>query len=264
MCKEDIDYVNGLGATESNEEFLGKIKRDPKKAKTAMRNTAKAANAGKKSTKVSVNVPATAASASGKEMAAMSSMLTPELQEGLKNGSKRMADATIYVVKPINAAKNVRMFEDSDDKLIGVSNISKAKLEKNEVMCLSAIQVLYGVSKLSTPSATLSQENVATIDWGELPAAVQSGEFTFRAGGNTMLDRISMQVFKNHKVDTVSATAVVGGVAYGQGEMGFYKLANPQLIKTQEALDMFVEWAAAAPANSFLKVILYGTKLMSR
>ena len=268
MYGEDIEFVNGLGATESDEEFLGKIRRNTKKARTAMRNTAKAAKAkaGRKSTKVSVNVPATAASASGKEMAAMASMLTPELQEGLKKGSIRMADATIYVVKPINAVKNVRMFEDSDDKLIGVCNISKAKLEKNEVMCLSAIQVLYGVSQLSTPAATLSQENVATIDWGEIPTAVQSGEFTFRAGGNTKLDRVSMQVFKNHKVDAVNDTTnhYASATSYGQGEMGFYKLANPQLIKTQEAIDMFVEWAANAPANSFLKVILYGTKLMSR
>ena len=109
MYTEDIDYVNGLGATESDEEFLGKIKRNTKKAKTAMRNTAKAAKAGKKSTKVSVNVPATASSASGKEMAAMASMLSPELQEGLKNGSKQMVDATIYAVKCVTGKDNVRI-----------------------------------------------------------------------------------------------------------------------------------------------------------
>ena len=260
MYTEDIDYVNGLGATESNEEFLGKIKRDPKKAKTAMRNTAKAAKTGKKSTQVSVNVPATAASASGKEMAAMTSMLSPELQEGLKSGNKQMVDATIYVTKFVGGKSNVRMFEDSDDKLIGVSNISKAKLEKNEVFCLSAIQVLFGTAAADT----LDQSNIAPIEWKEIPAALQNGEFTLRAGVQTLFDRMSNQIFKNHNVDTVSATAVVGGVAYGHGEIGFYKLANPKLLKTQEALDMFVEWAAAAPAHTFVKVVLYGTKIMSK
>ena len=145
MYTEDIDYVNGLGATESDEEFLGKIKRNTKKAKTAMRNTAKAAKAGKKSTKVSVNVPATAASASGKEMAAMTSMLSPELQEGLKSGSKQMVDATIYVTKFVGGKSNVRMFEDSDDKLIGVSNISKAKLEKLSQMDTLHLRTSHGI-----------------------------------------------------------------------------------------------------------------------
>lgn len=262
MYTEDIDYVNGLGATESDEEFLGKIKRNTKKAKTAMRNTAKAAKAGKKSTKVSVNVPATAASASGKEMAAMASMLSPELQEGLKNGSKQMVDATIYAVKCVTGKDNVRMFEDSDDKLIGVSNISKAKLEKNEVFCLSAIQFLYGTH---ASSDTPSRDIVKAIDWKEIPAALQNGEFTFRAGTKTLFDRMAMQVFKNHTTDNIQASSAnVGGVAYGQGELGFYKLANPKLIRTQEALDLFPEWSAATgDSHAFLKVVLYGSKIMS-
>lgn len=258
MYGEDIDYVNGLGMTESDDDFLGKIKKNTKKAKTAMRNTAKAAKANKK---VSINVPATASSGSGKEMAAMVSMLSKDIQEGLKNGTKKLADAAIYVVKAVKDAKNVKMFEDSDDKQIGISNISKAKLEKNEVLCLSAIQVLYGVGA----SATLTPENVATIDWGELPSEIQNGEFTFRSSSETLLDHLSMQIFKNHKVSEIQASdANVGGVAFGQGEVGFYKLANPQPIRTQEALDMFVEWGKTITANGFIKVVLYGTKIMSK
>ncbi len=257
---EEFDLIEGLGAMESDDDFLGRIKRNTKKVKNAMRKTAKAAMSGKKA-KVSVNVPATAASASGKEMAAMTSMLSPELQEGLKSGSKQMVDATIYVTKFVGGKSNVRMFEDSDDKLIGVSNISKAKLEKNEVFCLSAIQVLFGTAAADT----LDQSNIAPIEWKEIPAALQNGEFTLRAGVQTLFDRMSNQIFKNHNTDTIQgASAAVGGVAYGHGEIGFYKLANPKLLKTQEALDMFVEWAAAAPAHTFVKVVLYGTKIMSK
>lgn len=259
---EEFDLIEGLGAIESDDDFLGRIKRNTKKVKNAMRKTAKAAKKAGKAKSVKVNVPATAASASGKEMAAMVSMLTPELQEGLKNGSKQMVDATIYVTKFVGGKSNVRMFEDSDDKLIGVSNISKAKLEKNEVFCLSAIQVLFGAAA----GDTLDQSNIAPIVWKEIPAALQNGEFTLRAGVQTLFDRMSNQIFKNHNVDNVenATPAVVGGVAYGHGEIGFYKLANPKLLKTQEALDMFVEWAAAAPAHTFVKVVLYGTKIMSK
>lgn len=257
--REDIDLIEGLGAIENDEEFLGKIKRNAKRTKTAMRNTAKAAKRGGKTT---VNVPATAASASGKEMAAMTSMLSSELQDGLKSGSKQMVDATLYIVKSTNAKNNVRVFEDQDDKIIGVSNISKAKLEKNEVFCLSAIQVLY--AEHATADVP-SQENVAALEWGEIPAKMQNGEFTFRAGTQTLLDRMSMQVFKNHKTDNIQASSAnVGGVAYGQGELGFFKLANPKLIRTQEALDMFMEFAGNNAAHSFVKVILYGTKIMSK
>lgn len=257
---EEFDLIEGLGAIENDEEFLGKVKRNTKKVKSAMKKTAKAAKSGNKA-KVSINVPATASSGSGKEMAAMVSMLSKDIQEGLKNGTKKLADAAIYVVKAVKDAKNVKMFEDSDDKQIGISNISKAKLEKNEVLCLSAIQVLYGVGA----SATLTPENVATIDWGELPSEIQNGEFTFRSSSETLLDHLSMQIFKNHKVSEIQASdANVGGVAFGQGEVGFYKLANPQPIRTQEALDMFVEWGKTITANGFIKVVLYGTKIMSK
>ena len=258
--REDVNYIEGLGAIEDQEEFLGKIKANAKRTRNAMRNTAKAAKNAGKAKSVKVNVPATAASASGKEMAAMVSMLNPELQEALKKGTKKLADAAIYVVKSVKDAKNVKMFEDSDDKQIGVSNISKAKLEKNEVLCLSAIQVLYGVGE----TANLTPENVATIDWGELPSEIQNGEFTFRSSSTTLLDHLSNQIFKNHKVSEIQASSAnVGGVAFGQGEVGFYKLANPSLISTQEAIDMFVEWGKTISANGFIKVVLYGTKIMN-
>lgn len=261
---EDVELINGLGSIESDEEFLGKVKKNTKKVKSAMKSTAKKA-ASKTSTKVNVTATtASAASASGKEMGAMVSMLSNDLQEGLKNGSKQLVDATIYTVKALNGNK-LRVFEDSDDKKIGVCNIAKAKLEKNEVFCLSAIQVLYG----TTTSADTYGTNV---DWGEIPSKLQAGEFTFRAGTQVLFDRFSTQVFKNHKVDrnitpaTASLPSSESAVAFGQGEFGFYKLANPKLIRTQEALDMFVEWNdTIAPDNyAFVKVILYGTKIMSK
>ena len=261
QVREDVEFVAGLGAIESDEEFLGKVKRNAKKVKTAMRNTAKAAKNAGKTNKTTVNVPATAASASGKEMAAMVSLLSPELQQGLKDGSKQMVDATIYVTKLIGGKTNIRMFEDSDDKMIGVANISKAKLEKNEVFCLSAIQVLYGTAAADD----MTQANIAPIEWKEIPANVQNGEFTFRAGVRTVFDKMANQIFKNHNIDNIQASSAnVGGVAYGHGELGFYKLANPMLLRTQEALDMFVEWAAAAESHAFMKVVLYGTKIMSK
>lgn len=255
---EDVEFINGLGSIENDEEFLGKIKRNAKKVKKAMKSTAKKASS-KASAKVNVMATmASASSMSGKEMSSMVNMLSADLQEGLKNGNKQFVDATIYTTKAVAGVNKVRIFEDSDDKVIGVCNIAKAKLEKNEVFCLSAIQVLFATH---ASSDDLTPANVATLDWSEIPAQMQAGEFTFRAGTQVLFDRFSTQVFKNFHTNV---TASASESSFGQGELGYYKLANPKLIRTQEALDMFVEWAGNAPSHGFVKVVLYGTKIMSK
>jgi hypothetical protein len=41
-----------------------------------------------------------------------------------------------------------------------------------------------------------------------------------------------------------------------------FVLDNPKIIRDQQSIEFNLEWAANAPANSFLKVILRGTAVI--
>lgn len=255
---ETSEYgIAGVLAGISDEELLATVRRNPKAFRTRLMKVS--AGAGQKSSTVvaSGNVKA----ASRAEFEDRFGLLNKELQQGLRSKTHQLADASIYVVKSISAAKTIKMLEDSDTKIVGVSNISSGKLEKNEVFLLSGIRLLYGVGS----STANTQTGVNTVSqWIPIPIKIQNGEFTLRAAGKTLIDRMANSVFATHNVETVSsaAPAIVGGVSYGDGPFGYYKLANPKLIETQQAIELNLEWADSAAANSYLKVEFIGTKVM--
>jgi hypothetical protein len=83
--------------------------------------------------------------------------LPAHIKEGLANGSLRLADATIYSIKPASS-KTIKMFETQDDKEIGLRNISNAKLPKNQAFLVSGIYLLAGVSADATKDKIITTE----------------------------------------------------------------------------------------------------------
>ena len=79
------------------------------------------------------------------EMEKFFKQLPKHVKQELVKGSLRLADWTIYSVKPITS-KTIKMFEPQDDKEVGVRNISNAKLPKNTVFLVSGIILLTGAS----------------------------------------------------------------------------------------------------------------------
>jgi len=245
----------------SDEELLGAIKRNPKGFKRAVAQKTASTNKQTTAKAIASSVPA---AASRGEFEERMNLLSPDLQAGLRNKSLQLADHTVYVTKSISGLTSIKMFEDADDKIVGVSNISSGKLEKNEVFLLSGIQLLYGVG---TGTAITKDGVAAVTQWLQIPLLVENGEFTFKVSQKTLLDRVSNSIFKRHMaVETTiqAGGANVGGSAWavGEGMPGFFKLANPKMIETQQSIEMNLEWCAAAASNSYLKAILWGTKVM--
>ncbi|NCB08790.1 MAG: hypothetical protein EOM73_11560, partial [Bacteroidia bacterium] len=71
------------------------------------------------------------------EMLDKFALLPKEIQAGLSSGKLQMTDHVIYATKSVSGATTVKLFEDSDSRMVGVCNISKAKMEKNEYFLLS-------------------------------------------------------------------------------------------------------------------------------
>ena len=166
-------------------------------------------------------------------------MLPKEIQQGLATQSLQAVDTAYYVVKTIGGSKVVKMFKDDDTKVVGTSNISSGKLEKGNHFLLYGIQLLGGVSEL--------KDDASRVNFDVVPDYIRDGEFEFKANGTILVPNTSCEVFQTTGKDTFR---------------GLWILDNPKIIRDQQSIELNLEWAANAPENTFLKVILRGTAVI--
>ena len=165
-------------------------------------------------------------------------MLPKEIQMGLANKNLQVVDAAYYVTKSVASSKIAKMLKDDDNKVVGQSNISSAKLEKGNIMLLSGIILLAGVAEAG--------KTVVDVNFDILPAYVRNGEFEFKANGTTLIPSTSCEVF-----NTTNMTL----------RKGLFRLDNPKMIHDQQSMEFNIEWGSNAPENTFLKAILIGTSV---
>lgn len=169
-------------------------------------------------------------------------LLDPKLQAGVVNGTIRFADIAYYVVKSVSGAISMnKMFKDDDNKVTGISNVSRGQLEKDNVFMLDKIILLGGANANTTDPGDV---NFEIID-----AKIRNGEFIFKANGSEIIPLTSCEIF-----DTESTNS----------KKGSYKLANPVLIQSQKAMELEIVWKTAATTNYWLKAVLMGTVLYKK
>ncbi|MDD3686728.1 MAG: hypothetical protein PHE56_08170, partial [Bacteroidales bacterium] len=214
------------------------------------------------------NASAVVAAGNGKaasraEMEARFALLPEHVKKGLMAGDYQLSDHTIVGTKSVSRAKTVKMFEESDAVITGLCNLNQAKLGKNEYFLLSGMVLLHGVS---TGGPELTQTNISEIpNWDIIPHNIANGEFEVGANGKTLFKQLSTRPFANFIKNTGSISnstpEIVGGYGYafGEGQPGFVKFANPKLIEPMDPIKVPIEWIAAADENAFLRIELYGT-----
>ncbi len=154
------------------------------------------------------------------------SELPQHIKDGLLNGKLRLADHTIYTIKPVNGSKTIKMFESQDVKEVGLRNISNAKLPKNMAMLVSGIILL---SAVPASAGVPTKDEVMSAAYGAIEAqgALHSGEFTFKANKKHLLSDTSLNKFKTD--------------GFSHVRKGYYKLANPRLIQDDVDIDFDIE-----------------------
>lgn len=178
------------------------------------------------------------------EMEKYFKQLPKHVKQELVRGSLRLADWTIYSVKPITS-KTIKMFEPQDDKEVGVRNISNAKLPKNTVFLVSGIILLTGTStNVQDPEANKGI-NFKTVS---VVPAIANGEFSLKANKKQIVPENQ----SNRRFVTDNDTTV---------QWGYYKLDNPRLIKDEEVIEFVVELGTQfqIPPGQFLYAALDGT-----
>ena len=224
---DDVLTLTGVEDEAEQEELLGRIWRHPRRRKRFIRNVFKR------------SVPNYGGRTSSRQdFQKRFRQLPKETRKGLLGKQKQLVDTTIYVIKDISQGKIVKMFQDDDNKVVGMSNLSGGKLEKGNFMTLKGIQLLYGVAK--------EGEDYKTVNFGMLPDFIRNGEYEFTANGSVLIPSRSLEVFDTTNMQT---------------RKGYNELVNPKMLETQQPLEFEAEWASHAPDRAYLKIILHGTSV---
>lgn len=165
-------------------------------------------------------------------------MLPADILVGLGRQQLQAVDAAFYVVKNISGSKVQRILKDDDTKVVGVSNLSSAKLEKGNHFLLYGISLLAGVAGPG--------ETAASVNFAVIPDYLRNGEFEFMANSTSLIPNASCEVF-----NTTGQTIPTG----------FYELHNPKLVRDQQAMEFNLEWGTNAPEHTYIKAILHGTMI---
>jgi hypothetical protein len=186
------------------------------------------------------NAPASKGSRA--EMEKFFGELPAHIKEGLVRGELRLADSTIYSIKPVTS-KTIKMFETQDDKEIGLRNISNAKLPKNQAFLVSGIFFLAGTSADATKDKIIGTEFKGLENFNP----IANGEFSLKSNKKQIVPDTSNVVFKTAGNKNVP--------------VGYYKLANPRLIQDDILVEMTIELGSmdSIPQNTYIYVGLHGT-----
>ena len=224
---DDVLTLTGVEDEAEQEELLGRIWRNPRRRRRLVKNIFKR------------SVPNyRGRTSSRQDFQKRFKQLPKATRKGLLSKQKQLVDTTIYVIKDISKGKIVKMFQDDDNKVVGMSNLSGGKLEKGNFMTLKGMQLLYGVAP--------EGEDYKSVNFGMLPDFIRNGEYEFTANGSVLIPSRSLEVF-----DTTNM----------QIRKGYNELVNPKMLETQQPLEFEAEWASHAPERAYLKIILHGTSV---
>jgi len=224
---DDVLTLTGIEDEEEQEELLGRLWRRPRSRRKIVRRLFRRSN------------PVFSGRTSSRhDFQRRFKQLPKATKQGLLKKQKQLVDTTIYVVKDISKSKLVKMFQDDDNKVVGMSNLSGGKLEKGNFMTLKGIQLLYGVAP--------ADKDFRSVNFGVLPAFIRNGEYEFTANGSVLIPSRSLEVF-----DTANM----------QVRRGYNELVNPKMLETQQPLEFEAEWGEHAPDRAYLKIIMHGTSV---
>jgi hypothetical protein len=191
--------------------------------------------------------PFTGSVGSRAELEQFAGQIPASIKEELKKGTLRLADAVIYSVKHV--APTTRMFEERDDREIGMRNIAGGKLPKNQCLLLSGIRIrMWRVPKNATKDTLLSTVPLPLDYQRQILNAVVS----LKAGGRAILTELPASCFGVAAVDALSATT-----------SSYFKLDNPVLIGDEVPIEMTIEVpgfnALSALHDYYFIAALHGT-----
>lgn len=174
--------------------------------------------------------------------------------DNFNKGKLRFTDKILYRALLIDGFSGIQKIWDSSlAKAIGITNVDRAKLDKDVTMCVDGILIEYVNSggAGTDPAAQNGYDSVVTA-W---PSGIVNGEITILQDGNPLLED-----HPAHSCGSAQDSFFAKGVADA------YKLKNPFIIEADKAFEVRFNFAnAVAAANTdFMKISLFGVATRKR
>lgn len=207
--EEKEDAIEGLGDLGRSRRRNRRSRRRSRRRTRTKRAVRSAHSAGKRS--VSKSVGLTKGLTSRGQFELRKSGLPKDVQTGLAKGTIQPVDAAIYAIKSITDKSSIELFEASDDKKAGKTNLNRAQLDNGKYFL--ATEVVLEFAK----GADAADNDPALFEFGQsaLPAQILNGTFEMKQGSRVIIPEVSCGVFDD--TDTTQR-------AYS------YKLANPKFL----------------------------------
>ena len=159
-----------------------------------------------------------------------------DIRRDLASGKLTIADFAVYSIKKADT-RVVEMFESSDNRAEGKTNINAAKLGNDTVMLVTKIVFQEGVV------ANAGDEGY-TAKFGLISPVTASGEFTFKNGQKLFAERSGMGIFTC--------------VNDSNGIKGEFELESPKMLQDDKEIIFETKLPDTPPANTFYKITLKG------
>ena len=184
-----------------------------------------------------------------------------DLRQQILMGNVLLTDASVQTTKNGSNRTQINMFENTDEREVGVNTLSKSMLQKGQYFLVSSITILgaslYGTA--ANPTAAIVRGSVEERD------TIKKQEFvSLDAAGNQsalcIVANGELRVRVRNK-DVVSGLAIHRFVQDNNAftPVGTLMLDTPFFIRSQEPIEVILELPTAAKENTFVRVLLNGT-----
>jgi hypothetical protein len=174
--------------------------------------------------------------------------------DNFTKGRLRFQDRVIYRALLIDGfSGNQKIWDNTANRLVGITNVHQAKLDKDEILCIDTvlIEAINSGGAGTDPAAQAAYDSVTTA-WG---AGIANGQLTLKQDNNPLIVDLPGYVCGS-AADSMFAKGAADG----------YKLKNPVILEGDKAFEVWFEFATAVAASNtdFMKVSLFGVSTRKR
>lgn len=182
-----------------------------------------------------------------------------DLLRQVEGGSLGLADFAIMTTKNASGRSSVEMFQETDEREVGISTIAKGRLEKGQYMLVDRISLLgivwptaivraSAAEKAAFKTAVFASLNADAAGQESL-CIVANGQSEVRVRQKNILTDLANLCFVQDNNETT--------------KLGTIKLELPFFIRSQEQIEFNIDLGVGAADNTLLRVYFHGTATVS-
>jgi hypothetical protein len=165
-----------------------------------------------------------------------------DLISKIKGGTARVIRFVLYSVFYMGGSNTNDLFSTARTKIQGLSNMNNAQLDKDNAFLVTGFQLQTGVG------AGVTDADAKATAFGIPAVEVINGQFTFKVGTETFIERCSNQVFSNAPNE----------------RKGLFLLDTPIMTNPGRDFSFVVDSGTTSLVNTFGRIDIWGLMTMKK